>query len=57
MAAAIFNDSDRETQLEAVIVVRKLLSKEEAPPIEEVVSANLTPKLVDLMKNSTDPKY
>ncbi|CAD7953164.1 unnamed protein product [Amoebophrya sp. A120] len=56
LAEAIFNDGDAETQLEAVIVVRKLLSKEEAPPIEEVVAANLTPKLVDLMRVSTDPK-
>ncbi|CAD7976601.1 unnamed protein product [Amoebophrya sp. A25] len=56
LVQAIFNDGDRETQHEAVVLVRKLLSKEENPPIEEVVEAALTPKLVDLMRTSTDPK-
>ena len=36
--------------------VRKLLSKEDTPPIEQVVADNLTPRLVELMRTSEDPR-
>lgn len=46
LSAGVFNDNDPKAQFDAVAIVRKLLSKEDEPPIELVVQAELTPKLV-----------
>ena len=50
MTAAIYSDS-QDSQLEATMRFRKLLSKEKNPPIDEVIKANVVPRFVEFLSS------
>lgn len=41
--------------IEATTNLRKLLSMERSPPIDEVINANVVPRLVQLLQQSDNP--
>ena len=47
---------DAARQLEGVVFIRRLLSKESSPPVEAVLRANVLPRLVALLASATDAK-
>ena len=55
-AVADVASQDRERRFNAVKKVRKLLSKEQAPPALEVIQAGLVPILVRFLSCTEDPK-
>ncbi|XP_024369103.1 importin subunit alpha-1 isoform X2 [Physcomitrium patens] len=55
MVAAICSD-DPATQLEATTQFRKLLSIERSPPIEEVISAGVVPRIVEFLVRGDFPQ-
>jgi importin subunit alpha-1 len=52
---AIFQGSEEE-KYAATMMVRKALSVENSPPIDDVIRAGLLPKLVDFLKRGSMPK-
>jgi importin subunit alpha-1 len=50
------SSNDISRQIEATSKVRKLLSIEKSPPIQEVIDANLVPKLVEFLKYNDQPQ-
>ncbi|GMJ08364.1 importin alpha isoform 4 [Hibiscus trionum] len=47
---------DPALQLEATTLLRKLLSMERCPPIQQVIEAGIVPRLVDFLDNHHDPQ-
>lgn len=47
--------ADPAKQLEGTINIRRLLSKEEQPPVEAVLKSNILGRLVELLATSTNP--
>jgi hypothetical protein len=54
LVSAIFSQ-DRFQQHYGVIGLRKLLSIEGGPPIQEVIDSNIVPRLIDFMGNEYEP--
>jgi hypothetical protein len=46
---------DHNAQLEATTAIRKLLSKEQNPPIQEVIESGILQRLVEFLKRSNEP--
>jgi len=49
------NSQDPQLQLPAVQTLRKLLSIERSPPIEEVISSGVVPRLVQFLQSGDNP--
>eukprot|EP01156_Anaeramoeba_ignava_P007064 Anaeramoba_ignava/a350487_55.p1 GENE.a350487_55~~a350487_55.p1 ORF type:complete len:432 (+),score=120.14 a350487_55:133-1428(+) len=54
-AQAINGNNENDLKL-ALVKVRKLISVENQPPIKQIVDIGITPRLVQLLKHSEDPK-
>ncbi|KAK8494598.1 hypothetical protein V6N13_135988 [Hibiscus sabdariffa] len=50
------SSDDPALQLEATTLLRKLLSMERSPPIQQVIEAGIVPRLVDFLDNHHDPQ-
>ncbi|KAL4311516.1 hypothetical protein GQ457_01G021010 [Hibiscus cannabinus] len=50
------SSDDPALQLEATSLLRKLLSMERSPPIQQVIEAGIVPRLVDFLDNHHDPQ-
>eukprot|EP01120_Amphizonella_sp_Union-15-10_P011148 TRINITY_DN4655_c0_g1_i3.p1 TRINITY_DN4655_c0_g1~~TRINITY_DN4655_c0_g1_i3.p1 ORF type:complete len:458 (-),score=118.47 TRINITY_DN4655_c0_g1_i3:2-1375(-) len=44
------NNPDPQTWVEATVNIRKLLSKKDNPPIQQIIDAKIVPRLVDFLK-------
>ncbi|XP_057958209.1 importin subunit alpha-1a-like [Malania oleifera] len=55
LVAGVQSD-ERSLQLEATMQIRRLLSKELNPPIEEVVQSGVVPRLVEFLSSEDFPK-
>ncbi|KFQ24674.1 Importin subunit alpha-1, partial [Merops nubicus] len=49
------NGSDRELQLQAVQDIRRMLSKQNDPPINQVIELGIIPRLVEFLGHDDDP--
>ena len=48
--AADIQSGDLNKQMDATTKIRKLLSKEKNPPIQEAINANIVPRLVEFLR-------
>lgn len=55
MVAGVY-DTDFSRQLESITLLRKLLSTESNPPIQEVINAGVVPQIVLMLSNSYPPE-
>lgn len=55
MVAKVYTD-DKTTQLEGALQIRKLLSIERNPPINEVIQSGVIPRLVYFLSEMDHPK-
>lgn len=53
-AVAFINSNEAEDQFKGIVCLRKLLSKEQSPPIAKIVDTNICPRAISLAHKCED---